>query len=185
LASATAASGAIAALAEHAPALAPLLNSLGVLLLSVAGAAFLVAAIPAALAMARAAVNAAALLRVLERELPDTLATMRLSGLELSDCIAEMGSLQSELAAGVKASARMVSATEQGIKAGAAFVDSAVGARLKGALAGTEAAARGGRRRAPGWGRCAAGVGGWGRGGEGAAGVLGCAAVPAHAAARI
>jgi hypothetical protein len=142
-ASATAAATGVSALAQHAPTLAPLLQSAGIFVLCLAGAIFLLACIPAILAAAQAGLRAAAVLRVLEKELPDTLATMRLSGLELTDCIAEVGSLGNELTSGVKASARMVTAAEQGIKTGAAVVDHAVNVKLKGALTSTESAARG------------------------------------------
>ena len=117
---------------------------LGAFALNVALALFLLAAIPTLWAMAMAAYRAARVMHVVEKELPDTLATMRLSGMEVTDCIQELGALGGELARGVKSTAALASMAEQGVKLSAAVVDGTVKHQVKPALAKTEAKARGG-----------------------------------------
>ncbi len=79
-----------------------LLTSAGVFVLSLAASVFLICAIPTLWALARLALSAAALVRQLERELPETAAVLRLSGLEVTDCVSEMAKLGGDLTAGVR-----------------------------------------------------------------------------------
>ncbi|KIZ04827.1 hypothetical protein MNEG_3135 [Monoraphidium neglectum] len=164
--------------AAQAYALPALIKAAGVFVLCCAGAALLLAAIPVLLAAARAAHRAEALLRTIEAEIPDTMASMRLSGMELSDCLTELGALGSDLIGGVRASARMLSAAEQGVRAAPA----AVARVVTPAIASTESRARARRRaarrdrrrrphapRAGGRRLCGGGAQG-GRGGAGVAG---------------
>ncbi|GBF98218.1 hypothetical protein Rsub_11038 [Raphidocelis subcapitata] len=134
-----AAAPAAAAAAAASLSLPALLHAAGVFVLCCAGAAFLIAAIPALLAAARAAHRAEAVLRALEAEIPDTAASMRLSGLELSDCLSELGALGSDLTGGLRASARMVGAAESGLRA----APGAIAGAVVPAVARTEAKARG------------------------------------------
>lgn len=85
--------------------------------LSGALAACLLAAIPALLALKRAADELAALAATLREEVPDTAAAVRLSGLELSDAIEEVGGLTADVGSGLRSSARALAAAEAGVRA--------------------------------------------------------------------
>ncbi len=103
-----------------AAALSHLLTSLGIFVICCAAAAFLIASIPAALAMAQAAtrfvsvtflvhssephirIRAERIMRVVEAELPESAALMRLSGMEVTECLSEVSSLGADLSAGIR-----------------------------------------------------------------------------------
>jgi hypothetical protein len=81
-------------------------------------------AVPALLSAARAMHEMALLMKVLRRELPDTLAVARLSGMELSDVMQEFGALGTDLTQGVRTTARTLTAAESGVREGARAVGS-------------------------------------------------------------
>jgi hypothetical protein len=133
-------SAAAVSASAHLPAL---LTSVAWLLLSVAVSLFLLACIPFVAAATHSAVRMAAILRIVEKELPDTIATARLSGLELTDCVREMSELGSDLSGGVQATARMISATESNLQQGAALLTQSLTTAIKPAVAQKEQQARG------------------------------------------
>lgn len=76
----------------------------------------LMAAVPALLALRRAALAMEQLAITAREELPGTMAAVRLSGMEISDLTMELSDLSQEITEGVRTSARAVKAAEDGIK---------------------------------------------------------------------
>eukprot|EP00798_Chlamydomonas_sp_ICE-L_P011910 gene11910-15009_t len=83
-----------------------------------AAAAVLLSSIPAVLALARLIIRTHAVMKLVEKEIPDTAAVMRLSGMEVTDMVSELGSLGNDLSSGVRSTASMATMVEQGIKKG-------------------------------------------------------------------
>lgn len=142
----TAASKAAAPAAAAAGGVAPgsaaaiiaMLPNIGLFLLSVAAAIFLLCSIPTVWAMGRMAHRAESVLKQVEQELPETAALMRLTGLEVNEAIGEASSLGSELTSGIRSTAKLASMTEAGVKQGLE-----VAKQLPAVLAAKETEARG------------------------------------------
>lgn len=102
--------------AWNAAATAQLLTSSGIFIVCVAAAIFLIASLPAVWALTSAAIRTVAVLKIVEKELPESAALLRLSGLEMTDCISEVTGLGSELSSGIRSSANLVTMAEQGVR---------------------------------------------------------------------
>ena len=93
-----------------------MLQSVGIFILCVACAIFLLTA-------ALAAYRTERVLRLLEKELPDTAALLRLSGLEVTECVSEITGLGADLSSGIRSTAALVTTAERGLHQGGAVVD--------------------------------------------------------------
>ncbi|KAF5839031.1 hypothetical protein DUNSADRAFT_1728 [Dunaliella salina] len=118
-----------------------LLIRVGVLIISLSAAAFLLCAIPALWAFIRVAYRTEAVLEQVERELPETAALIRLSGLEVTDCVAEITGLGSDLSSGLRSTANMATMTETGVRQSVQGVQ-VIGQQMGPAFAAQESQAR-------------------------------------------
>lgn len=79
------------------------------------------AAIPALLAMKKAAESIERLAETAREELPGTMAAVRLSGMEISDLTMELSDLSQEIMQGVKRSSQAVQMAEDGLRRAGSF----------------------------------------------------------------
>ncbi|CAI5466861.1 unnamed protein product [Closterium sp. Yama58-4] len=103
--------------AEGAPIDFPVL-CLGFVACSITAAlsVMLVAAVPALLAIRKAAQALERLAEVAREEVPGTMAAVRLSGMEMSDLSMELSDLSQEISQGIRNSARAVRLAEDGLR---------------------------------------------------------------------
>ncbi|CAI5984462.1 unnamed protein product [Closterium sp. NIES-64] len=103
--------------AEGAPIDFPVL-CLGFVACSITAAlsVMLVAAVPALLAIRKAALALERLAEVAREEVPGTMAAVRLSGMEMSDLSMELSDLSQEISQGIRNSARAVRLAEDGLR---------------------------------------------------------------------